>query len=282
MSVYFLWNAVADLSFCWHRRHHARILFFFVSCRFTRFVGGCVLMGGYRTDSRGGGIISTTPVDHAAALICALVVTTILGTTGAAAATSKGCVLFHLPLTIRMPASELMEHVAVASDGLLGRSMRQLGRDRWSEALDGLPDSSPLLPFRNMFLPDGLGTISGHRHAATITALEKALVVVAKAGAGSGRVSSAGWCGDADAIRSLVQSAPRPYSDAEVAEMVMYMTKDTAVTDQAVLARSGSKIGRAGAAAANARARWRMAGLKLRAARALGGGGGGTKSVKGK
>ena len=49
-----------------------------------------------------------------------------------------------------------------------------------------------------------------------------------------GREEWSAWGGDPGAVQRLALSAPRAYSDAEVAEMVIYMTKGTPVSDQAV------------------------------------------------
>lgn len=241
----------------------------------TRFIGGTLLIGGYRTTDDSSTSTSSlpipagadasrvhvTPVDHAAEYVCRLLhvadMQTEVGSSNSGGSTvvsssdaAKAAAVFHLPLSVVMPASALMASVATASECTLNRKIRVLSEEQWAAALEQLPANNPLLPFKDMFAACGLGGISKHSHAAT----DKALGLMDR---------------------------PRPYTDDEVALLVDYIAADSVVSEPSIVARTASGSaehfdgdglvveGDAATAAGNggkALYRWRGAGVKVKAA----------------
>ena len=254
----------------------------------TRFIGGTLLIGGYRTTDASSistssvslaavadaSLVHVTPVDHAAEYVCRLLRVADLQTGGGSSSggessdaggigggssgsgggravvsssdAAKAAAVFHLPLSVVMPASALMSLVATASECTLNRKIRVLSREQWAAALEQLPANNPLLPFKDMFAAGGLGGISKHSHAAT----DKALGLTDR---------------------------PRPYTDEEVALLVDYIAADSVVSEPPVVARTASGSaeyfdgdGLADDVAAGKGGkvlyRWRGAGVKVKAA----------------
>ena len=74
--------------------------------------------------------------------------------------------MWHLPTTIAVGAEALLAGLA-AAPALKGRRVRRFGAAEWARALEWLPQSNPLYPFRVRFKREGLGPLSAHEHAAT-------------------------------------------------------------------------------------------------------------------
>jgi len=172
----------------------------------SRFIGGTMMIGGYRASTTGKAHL--TPVDHAAMYTCHLF-------TCAEKHTETGhhnTITYHLPVTIIMPVQDLLSLVANATEVIFDRNMRELSEERWVAALAELPSVNPLLPFRAMF-EDGLGSIAGHQYAATVASL----------GPLNGSVGK-----------------PRSYTEHEVYNLVGYIGDASVVSDPAIVDRTAS------------------------------------------
>ena len=244
---------------------------------FVRFVSGCILAGAYRVSPPPPGTVepvkmNVTPVDHAAAIVCAL-----LGVakkqhrdrTKEGGEEAPAVAVFHLPLTISMPVDDMLAHVADASATLLDRKLRRIGvageaaSPAWTNLVDTLPDNNPMAPFRGMFRENGLGGVAGHVHRATSEALVELAgfsgeVVVGEEGLGA--------AASAAAVVGYGVQCPRYYRAEEVALMVDFVGETNAVSNRPMLLRTASDGGRGGT---KAKWNWRKAGLKVKAAVAL-------------
>lgn len=178
-----------------------------------------MLIGGYRIDRTSSvdhELCHLTPVDHAAAYVCQL-------QQCADIETSRACqvVTYHVPVSVVMPVSQLLEQVTEAASRIFDRHLRELSEEQWTIALEHLPHTNPLVPFRGMFRK-GLAGVATHEHRATTSALKT--YAIARPGDPS------------DGTRS--------YTSEEIDLFVAFIGNDSVVSEPAIVGRTASGSGR--------------------------------------